>query len=268
MDPTDVRAAWDRAADQWERKIGDEGDPFRQHLVNPLIRTWLGRTNAASVLDACCGNGYLFHFLRQYDPELVVDGLDLSPKQVQHAERRVHRGRVILADLSDPETPRKLARTYDLVICTYVFDGIGDLRGALTRCNECLRPQGHLIYTIPHPCFYTPRYFAGKKREQRKQGAQGGGHTEEAVWDYTSESEYDCKLFGILDRVPYYHRPVSVYVQETMQSCFQISDIIEPPTPPELEHYVLTRKGDEIDQRERKKHVLPAYTLTVACRKT
>ena len=61
---------------------------YQWHLEAFLKEVYhlLEQTNAQSVLDAGCGEGFVTNFLAQQDPGLRLTGVDLSPEAIAYAQ--------------------------------------------------------------------------------------------------------------------------------------------------------------------------------------
>jgi 2-polyprenyl-3-methyl-5-hydroxy-6-metoxy-1,4-benzoquinol methylase len=58
-----VGEAWDRYANEWNKRYTELGDKNRQYIIDPSILNILGRVKGKRILDAGCGNGYLCRLL-------------------------------------------------------------------------------------------------------------------------------------------------------------------------------------------------------------
>jgi SAM-dependent methyltransferase len=96
-----------------------------------------------TVLDVGCGTGEHARLLTQAG--FIVDGVDINAAFVRIAQRKIHTGRFVEADMSQFE----LSHRYDVVMC--LFSSIGYLRtldrvvSALRRFRKHLRPGGAVI---------------------------------------------------------------------------------------------------------------------------
>lgn len=101
-----------------------------------------------SVLDACCGTGFLsYHLLRRVTPRSLTL-LDVSPSEVAEAERLIARGDatstpvdVVCGDLAESA----LQATYDVVVGNSFLHHFPDVPGALRTIRETVRPGGLFV---------------------------------------------------------------------------------------------------------------------------
>jgi 2-polyprenyl-3-methyl-5-hydroxy-6-metoxy-1,4-benzoquinol methylase len=79
-DEDDVRALWDRLADDWQIQVGDDGDANRRLNSDPVLWTLLGDVAGRRVLDAGCGTGYLSRQLAERGAAVIA--IDVSARMV------------------------------------------------------------------------------------------------------------------------------------------------------------------------------------------
>ena len=112
----------------------------RRIVLSELAR--LPLTRGARVLDAGCGSGRLLDELIVYGE---VSGLDMNPDSVAVAKRRghedVHEGVVEALPWED--------ETFGLVTSLDVVEHTADDRVSLRELRRVLRPDGHLLITVP-----------------------------------------------------------------------------------------------------------------------
>lgn len=157
---------WEAVAEEFDRKIGDDGDVVRIRQATPMILELLsrsGRDAGGRIVDVGCGNGYLFRPLAALGWQ--VDGLDFSPGLLKRAgTRRPADGRLICADLeSGAAVPQG---EYDAGICSFVLDSLQELGKAVRSCALLLKAGAHLVVNIPHPALFgSPelRYTVGRR---------------------------------------------------------------------------------------------------------
>ena len=214
-----IKSLWNALADEFEIKIGDEGDIVRRHQANPMLFSLLQKCDGENVLDIGCGNGYLFPML--YGKGFLADGLDISPKQLSYASKRVRGGALFAADIENIDSlPSK---KYDILICSFVLDGLQNLDLAIRGCYGLLREQGHLIINIPHPCFIGYEFW------------NKGQHTDYVKEDKKGEEVY---LQKCTKPVLFFQRPLSSYMNALSKTGFYIKEICEPD-PTNVDQYFI-----------------------------
>jgi len=233
------REAWNQVSEEFDKKIGDEGDEVRRNCVDPMLLDALKNHCAAAsrVLDAGSGNGHLVKKLRIAG--YGVAGLDISQSLIRIAQRRCPGIPFHEADL---EVPASLpSETWDAVVCSFVLDGLEHLDDALRSLGKLTKASGNLLVNLPHPAFLPPEY-----------------------WGLRSQKLYvEDDLLGldiVLQRctVPlkYFSRPLSRYVNALISAGFTICSLVEPD-PRSLDGY-FHRTG---------RPLLNAYVLGIIARR-
>ena len=125
----------------YDEVMGDRAD-HAAYLLSLIERHHPG---ARSVLELACGTGSI---LRQLAPRYQITGVDLSPRMLAAAKRKVPEARLALADM---RTVRLGAR-FDVVLC--VYDSIDHLRTfrdwekVFARAGDHLEPGGVFVFDI------------------------------------------------------------------------------------------------------------------------
>ena len=229
-----IKSYWDAAADEWENKIGDRGDLFRQHKITPLIFDLLPECEGKTVLDVGCGNGYLIPMLN--NKGFAAYGLDISPRQLFHAQKRVAKDCLYETDIEKIETlPSKKC---DIVICSMVLDGLQNLYAAFRGCYRLLKQRGYLIITLPHPAHYL-EFGKFKKRVSRHK--------------YPEELQLEAVMTKMKKTVIFFHRPIRSYVNALIDNGFFIRKMVEPATPIEIKKF----------RKQTGRKAMPSYFLGI-----
>ena len=199
--------AWSQFPQSEIEKFGDEGDFGRQHLLNPAIFELLGKVANKSIIDAGCGNGYMARKLAKLG--VKVTAIEPADSLFEYAHKREQREPLgieyIQQDLSTFHRPR----IADVVVANMVFMDIPDFQAAMENCIEALKPGGQLIYSIAHPC------FENSTEEFRQNGSIA---IKEYLNEYAIQQTYGFK----------YHRPLSQYINLTIEYGCTVNKLIEP----------------------------------------
>ena len=89
----------------------------------------------------------------------------------------------------------------------------------LADVARVLTPDGRLIFTIPHPCFWSQTPFEDPTSGDRYRKVRG----------YLAHEERWVDSFG---GHRHYHRPLSWYVDTLAAAGLAVVRLAEPPTPP------------------------------------
>jgi 2-polyprenyl-3-methyl-5-hydroxy-6-metoxy-1,4-benzoquinol methylase len=201
-----IIAAWAAATDHLD-DFEDEGDFTRQHLLNPVIFELLGSVAGRTILDAGCGQGYLCRLLAKRGAR--VTGVEPAAPWYQKAvawERRDPLGiSYVQADLS---TGAALG-CFDAVVANMALMDIPDYVPAMRRCIASLVPGGDFIFSLSHPCFEEPSAAWGGK---------GYVEVREYLAEYTIPQTF----------APRFHRPLSHYLNQTIDAGCMLQRLVEP----------------------------------------
>jgi len=137
------------------RLFDDYADRFESHLVDTLdyrgpaiLLEALEQTAPAArfeaVCDLGCGTGLMARALAWRAG--AIDGIDLSPNMVAHAERTGLYRRLLATDcLAGLAT---LSGAYDLIVAADVFVYLGDLAPVLAAARARTRDGGWMAFTV------------------------------------------------------------------------------------------------------------------------
>jgi len=133
----------------------DYADDFDTHLVNVL--RYRGHERLVEVLqraapgrrfrralDLGCGTGLCGLLLQPLAAS--VDGVDLSRRMLEQAERRGVYQRLVLADVTEHLTGTE--ERYDLIAAADVFTYLGNLDAVIGAAHRVLEPGGVLCFSV------------------------------------------------------------------------------------------------------------------------
>jgi len=129
-----------RAAADWDSLLAYQVDlAFPQELKFLVaLKAW---RDAATVLDAGCGNGYYVSRLHEFFPEKRYFGVDISPELVAIAAGRHPDIAVTLADF----TQYAPGRRFDLIVMRFLVQHLKDFGAILNAADRLLTPTGRLL---------------------------------------------------------------------------------------------------------------------------
>lgn len=140
-------------------------------------------------------NPTIFRLLGDVDAKTVLDA------GCGHGYRYLQRDLSALGDVGG---------SFDAVVANMVYLDIPDWRSALANCISSLKVGATLVYSLHHPVWLPGQFGAWAER----------GVVE--VRDYLNEHE---QLGG---HAPNFHRPLSLYVNETIRLGCTIVEFVEP----------------------------------------
>lgn len=144
----------------------------------------------ARVLDAGCGTGLL---LSQLPEGLRLAGLDLSPRALEHAARRLPG-----AELRPGSLPGDLSFTeasMDWILLTDVLEHVEDDAAALAALARLLAPGGRLLLTVPAFPFLWTRHDTEHGHFRRYTRARLRARLQEAGFTIERLTFYNTLLF-------------------------------------------------------------------------
>ena len=233
-DETDGEA-WDRVVDGWSEGYTELGDVNRRYVIDLTLLGILGKVNGRRILDAGCGNGYLCRLLSRRGAIMV--GVDVSRRSIEIAEAHERKEPMDIEyhvgsihDLSMFNDG-----TFDAVVSNLVLQDLQDIDRAMKELHRVLRPRGRLIFSMMHPCFYSPvRGWVRKPVDSdRKED-----------WLYWKVDRYFDRVteeWNYHDLPPVYsfHRTLSDYFGALNEAGFTMTNLEEPvPRAEDIEeHY-------------------------------
>lgn len=111
-------------------------------IIRKCIENNVGQVNV--MLDFGCGDGFYGRTLLQH--ARFVDGADISPSILGHANRQYYR-QIRVADLAAQLLGQESEDVYDVLFSSEVIEHVKDYRMFLRNSFALLRPGGKLILT-------------------------------------------------------------------------------------------------------------------------
>jgi cyclopropane fatty-acyl-phospholipid synthase-like methyltransferase len=108
------------------------------------LRGWLPQSKDAAIVDVACGGGKLLHFFKERGYS-NVQGVDLSPEQVQISRQMVHQRNAI-------DFLEKSPATFDLITLPDVIEHLHkpEVLRFLDAALVALKPGGRLVLQTPN----------------------------------------------------------------------------------------------------------------------
>jgi ubiquinone/menaquinone biosynthesis C-methylase UbiE len=221
---------WEKMAEWWDEKHGDEGDLWHRALIDPPLLRLAGEVRGLHVLDLACGNGYLSRrFARQ---GAMVTAVDANVPMIERIRKREEQEALGItyheADAAQLEMLED--GTIDLVICNMALMDIENATGAIQEVSRVLKSRGRFIASISHPCFdkvntsgwdieyIYPTTTIWRKMSRYREIAVG-----ELPW---------VRVPGTVVNTRSYHRPLSWYFR-TLRASGMVVAAFEEPEPTE-----------------------------------
>ncbi len=219
LDDDDVRALWDRLADDWQIQVGTVGDANRRLNSDPMLWALLGDVEGRRVLDAGCGTGYLSGQLAARGA--VVTGIDVSPRMIALA-RAAYPELDVRVDSCATLTTIADA-SIDALVANYVLMDVPDLPATMAAFSRVLRPGGIAVVVFSHPCFPQGRATV--------EGSRVAYHWPFSYFEPRTCVDPPWKHFT--SHFVYFHRPLSTYWKAFRGAGFEVVEFEEPRIEPE-----------------------------------
>lgn len=222
----ETRDFWNRAADDWEIQVGDEGDLNRRVNSDSVLWNFAGDVAGLAVLDAGCGTGYLSKKLR--DRGALVTGIDFSERMIEIARAKYPDIDFRVDSCSELRSVDD--EQFDLVIANYLLMDTPDLRGTMNAFNRILKPDGAVVLVFSHPCF-----------PQGRARIPENGVEISYRWSF---SYFDARKLAdppwahFKSEFIWFHRPLSDYWKAFTAAGFSVVDFEEPRITEDRFHLV------------------------------
>lgn len=209
-----VLARYDAVADFYISGFDATDDPASAALLDLL-----GPVAGLRVLDAACGHGRITRELSRRGADVV--GVDISGNLISKAHETERANPLGLRYLhADVTTPGLLDDAgFDLVTCNFGLSDIDDLDGAIAAVSAALRPRGHFVFSVLHPCFAGGQDISGA-------WPTAGSYYDEGHW-----TAQDIRS-TLRRQVGASHRMLSTYLGTLRRHHLWLDQIAEPRPAP------------------------------------
>ena len=219
---------WEIVADDWDVRIGSDGNAFHRELVRPATLRMLSPKSGERILDIACGNGMFALYLAKLDVKVVA--FDYSRKMIEYAKKRcadyLENITLSVADATDYSQVMLLGcgKPFDKAVANMAVMDISDITPLFKAVSELLKPSGIFVFSAVHPCFQTPGDAVT---------ADGKGLI---TINYIKPQRHSVQILADNPKiVEHWHRPLQVLLNECFNAGF-VLDGLEEPT--------WTQKGD------------------------
>lgn len=185
----------------------------------PLIPILKGK----NVLDLGCGFGWHCRYAREQQASSVI-GVDISKKMLDKAREKTNDPAIsyIHMPIEDIEFS---ASQFDVVISSLAFHYVESFKTVCQKVYDYLKPGGTFTFSVEHPIF-TSHHEQDWYRDER------GNPLHWPVDHYQSEGIRETTF--LTENVIKYHRTISSYINDLIQSGFTIQAVREPKPSVEM----------------------------------
>lgn len=215
---------WDAFADTYSKHHSEQGDLHKEVFLNPTLFSLMGNTKNKKILDAGCGEGYLSRMLSKAGA--TVTAVDYSKRMIEIAKERTPDNLSIDYKQGNCEDLNALEdKSFDLIVSNMVIQDLADYEKAFQDMYRLLEEGGSFVFSILHPCFVTPE--CGWER------TDSGEKLHWNVDKYFYEGAYEQGL-GDKEKILFFHRTLTSYINALIQTGFVIESIVEPKPSKEM----------------------------------
>ncbi|HTZ96303.1 MAG TPA: class I SAM-dependent methyltransferase [Terriglobales bacterium] len=190
---------WDGIAEVRKRQIESGKDLTFSKVFVPYYRGLLLKLRPESILEVGGGTGHLGLALSEISERYVM----VEPSKGMHRVARSVLAETKVQIRNCPVEALNDDSRFDLVLSHMCVQTVRDLATFLKAISKHLLSRGSFAIALPHPAFYNDykRFFPA------------------AVFSYASEISGEVNFSitldpnQIIEGVPYYHRPISKYVE-------------------------------------------------------
>lgn len=222
--------AWNANAQFWEERMADGNDFFKQ-LVWPAMVRLLAPQPGVRLLDVACGNGLTSLRLAEMGADVLA--IDFSERLIELA--RVRRGhpkidyRVV--DATNYDELKALGQSaFDSALCNMALMDVANLQPLMKALSILLRPNGHFVFSVVHPCFNNPSTVQMAEVEDRD-GVLETVYSVKTKKYLTSFTRFGAAMHEQPVPHPYFHRPLSVLIGAGLDEGFVLDGLEERAFP-------------------------------------
>jgi ubiquinone/menaquinone biosynthesis C-methylase UbiE len=217
------RTAWDAIAGSYQAgtRISTTDVHYGPFAPGERELGLLGDVEGKRVLEVGCGGGQNAIALAKWGA--ICTGLDPSAEQLGHARQLARENGVEVHWIrGTAENLGSIAdESVDLVLSSYAFEYVADLKQAYLEAGRVLVPGGTFVFCFSHPWFQAVGWHLAGDPEAPEIGAYAAWPMLEE-WDWSFED-------GTAARLRSYDRPLGQIVNELIDAGFVLERLVEQP---------------------------------------
>lgn len=257
MDHREVGRFWDSNAEVWTKLSRAGYDAYRDHLNTPAFLALLPDVHGLRGLDIGCGEGHNTSLVVRCGAHMI--GVDVAKSFLRYAHDS-HSATIAFGAASAVELPFPDA-TFDFATAMMSLMDIPETGRVVDEAYRVLRPGGFLQFSITHPCSDTPHRRNLRGDDGQTYAIEIGGYFERLegrIDEWLFSAAPDHAKRGLRKfRIPRFHRPLSEWLNLTVDAGFAIERVQEP-----------TADDDTVAARpELQDTQIAPYFLHIRCRK-
>lgn len=156
--------SWQAGAKWYDKKVGNDGHYFHQHIVIPSVLHALQFEKGDALLDLACGQGVL---ARKIPQDVFYQGVDLSADLISQAKKRDQQSNhsFLRADITKP---LHFHRRFTHATVILAIQNVEFPEKVFQNISGLLQKNGTAVVVMNHPCFRIPRQSSWGVDEQKK----------------------------------------------------------------------------------------------------
>lgn len=225
MCPQDIleqnRKSWDLISPQYQAHTRISTDDVHYGPLAPGERELglLGDVRGKRILEIGCGGGQNSIALAKWGASCT--GLDPSKVQLEHARRLAQEEGVTIHFVNGmaQDLSAFAENDFDLVLSSFAFDYVADLRRTYSEVGRVLRPGGLFVFCHSHPWFQAVGWHLAGDSDASEVGDYAAWPAIEE-WDWSFEDGTTAPMQGYL-------RPLAQILNQLIEAGFRLERLVE-----------------------------------------
>ncbi|TSA46538.1 class I SAM-dependent methyltransferase [bacterium] len=212
---------WDQAADAYLKYFNSETGKLVREILDPVTVELL-KPKGKTILDLCCGEGYLARSLKQEGAEKVV-GADFNRNLLELARNQDKDGEYQVFDLmkDEPFAPK----AFNAVIANMCLMDMPDISLAYEKIKEFLGTRGELVISIANPYYAYP---VGMWKKTFRDILSGNSMPSLLITNYFEAADDGIVMPNTQEKFRHYHWKLSQYINFAKRCGFELEGLYEP----------------------------------------
>jgi 2-polyprenyl-3-methyl-5-hydroxy-6-metoxy-1,4-benzoquinol methylase len=202
---SELALEWDHVAARRDKDIATGKDITYSRLLSPAIIGMREEWKELQVIDVGCGSGHLAAQIAELGA--TVRGIDISKDSIELALAKTTGRLSFSCESVESYSAQNPHGRFDVAIANMTLQTTPNLNECVRAISKQLKPDGELIATFPHPCFW-PAYWKYDKEPWFHYAA-----------DIPIEANFRTSL--VPDGVgvtTHFHRPLSRYMSAFVEA--------------------------------------------------